>query len=302
MKFAKGANCIMAALLLAAGIAAALTPALARPAASSSWAGRVPAQQTESGEKKLSLFEKERQTVLLGAQNGEFEIPLEPNAGEYRVTDPGDGRWVKVQLAEDGSVLRAKSYLDQMLTADEPQPGDTTQAQTTEETTQPATQEPQGTTAEPDAEEETTASQEEKKDEMPAVRPDGISFTVVCTDADGTEKEASFVLAASAEYTLQGTVLLEKEQYLYAKEVRIPFTVGQEDAVLHCNNAPFPAGTVYEENGERFVLYTAQPLRVGAGSTVLLDFSKTSVETALFFTGAEQSYTLGYYPMPCFST
>ena len=77
MKFAKGANCITAALLLAAGIAAALTPALARPAASSSWAGRIPAQQTESGEEKLSLFEKERQTVLLGAQNGEFEIPLE---------------------------------------------------------------------------------------------------------------------------------------------------------------------------------------------------------------------------------
>ena len=56
MKFAKGAICITAALLLAAGIAAALTPALARPAASSSWAGRIPAQQTESGEKKLSLL------------------------------------------------------------------------------------------------------------------------------------------------------------------------------------------------------------------------------------------------------
>lgn len=305
MKFAKGAICITAVLLLAAGIAAALTPALARPAASSSWAGRIPAQQTESGEKKLSLFEKERQTVLLGAQNGEFEIPLEPNAGEYRVTDPGDGRWVKVQLAEDGSALRAKSYLDQMLTADEPQPGDTTQVQTTEETAEQTTKaeksEPEGTVAEPAAEEETTAPPTEQ-DETPAVRPDGISFTVVCTDADGTEKEASFVLAASAEYTLQGTVLLEKEQYLYAKEVRIPFTVGQEDAVLHCNNAPFPAGTVYEENGERFVLYTAQPLRVGAGSAVLLDFSKTSVETALFFTGAEQSKTLEYYPMPSFST
>ena len=57
MKFAKGAICITAALLLAAGIAAALTPALARPAASSSWAGRIPAQQTESGEKKRAVPE-----------------------------------------------------------------------------------------------------------------------------------------------------------------------------------------------------------------------------------------------------